>query len=62
LKVIGTRTIKVTERDETMCTLEAVRYVPEARYNLISIGVLDRGKTSTRKCVFYEISVIVYVC
>ena len=40
-EVIGTGTVKVTERDGTMRALEAVRYVPEARYNLISISVLD---------------------
>jgi len=40
-KIIDTGTIKVTKRDGTMRALEAVWYVPEARYNLISIGVLD---------------------
>ena len=40
-KVIGTGTVKVTGRDVTMDALEAARYVPEARYNLISIKVLD---------------------
>ena len=40
-EVIGTGTVKVTERDGTVRALEAVRYVPEARYNLISIRVLD---------------------
>ena len=40
-EVIGTGTVKVTKRDETMHALEAVRYVAEARYNLISIRVLD---------------------
>ena len=40
-EVIGTRTIKITERDRTVRALEAVWYVPEARYNLISIRVLD---------------------
>ena len=29
------------ERDETVRALEAVRYAPEARYNLTSIRVLD---------------------
>ena len=33
-EVIGTGTV-VTGRDGTMRALEAVRYVPEARYNLI---------------------------
>ena len=40
-EVIGTGTVKITGRDETVRALEAVRYVPEARYNLISIRVLD---------------------
>ena len=40
-KVIGTGTVKVTGRDETIRALEAVRYVPKAQYNLISIRVLD---------------------
>ena len=38
---IGTRAVKVTERDEMVRALKAVRYVSEARYNLISIGVID---------------------
>jgi len=33
--------IKVTERDWTVRALEAVRYVLEAHFNLISIRVLD---------------------
>ena len=36
-KVIGIGTVKITERDETMRAQEAVRYVPEARYNLIRV-------------------------
>jgi len=40
-EVIATGTIKITEREGTVRALEAVRYVPEARYNLISIGVID---------------------
>ena len=40
-EVIGTGTVKVTERDGTVRALEAVQYVPEARYNLISIRVID---------------------
>jgi len=39
--VITTGTVNVTKRDEMVCALEAVQYVLEARYNLISIGVLD---------------------
>jgi len=38
---IDTRTVKVTGRDGTMRALEVVRYVPEARYNLTFIGVLN---------------------
>ena len=33
---IGTGIVKVTERDGTVLTLEVVRYIPEARYNLKS--------------------------
>ena len=40
-EVIGTGTVKVIERDGTVCALETVRYVPEAHFNLISIRVLD---------------------
>ena len=40
-EVIGTETVKITERDGTVCALEAIQYVPEAPYNLISIRVLD---------------------
>ena len=40
-EVIGTGTIDVTERDKTVHALEAVWYVPKARYNLIFIRVLD---------------------
>jgi len=42
-KVIGTMTIKVTERDGIVRALEVVWYVLEARYNLIFIGVLDEN-------------------
>ena len=40
-EIIDTRTIKVIGRDGTVRALEAVRYVPKAQYNLISIRVLD---------------------
>ena len=40
-EVIGNGTVKITGRDGTVRTLEAVWYVPEARYNLISIKVLN---------------------
>jgi len=40
-EIIGTGTVKVTGRDGIVRALEAVWYVPEARYNLISIRVLD---------------------
>ena len=41
-KIIGTRTVKVIERDGMVHVLEAVLYIPEARYNLISICVLHK--------------------
>ena len=41
-EVIDTGIVKVTGRDRTVRTLEAVRYVSKARYNLISIRVLDK--------------------
>ena len=41
-EVISTGTVKITERDVIVCALEAVQYVPKARYNLISIKVLER--------------------
>ena len=40
-EVIDIGTVKVIGRDGTVRALEAVWYVPEARYNLISIRVLD---------------------
>ena len=40
-EVIGVGTVKITGRDGTVRALEAVQYIPEARYNLISIRVLD---------------------
>jgi len=40
-EVIDTGTVNVTYRDGMVRALEAVRYVPETWYNLISIGVLD---------------------
>ena len=40
-EIIITGIAKVTKRDRTVYALEAVRYVSEARYNLISIRVLD---------------------
>ena len=40
-EVIDIGTVKVTRIDWTVRTLESVRYVPEAMYNLIFIGVLD---------------------
>ena len=40
-EVIDIRTAKVIERDGTMRVLEVVWYIPEARYNLIFIRVLD---------------------
>jgi len=40
-EVIGTGIVRVTERDGTVRAMEAVQYVSEAQYNLISIRVLD---------------------
>ena len=40
-EVIGTGTVKITGRDGKVRALEAVRYIPKAWYNLISIRVLD---------------------
>ena len=40
-EVISTGTIKLIERDGTMRALEAIRYIPEAQYKLISISVLN---------------------
>jgi len=40
-KIIDTETVNVTCRDGTVHALEVVCYVPEARYNLISIEMLD---------------------
>jgi len=51
-EVISTGTVKITERDVIVCALEAVQYVPKARYNLISIKVLERRMScpsSTRR-------------
>ena len=39
-EVMGTGTVNVPYRDGLVRALEAVWYVSEARYNLISIGVL----------------------
>ena len=43
-EVIVTGTIKITERGGTVHALEAVWYIPEARYNLISIRVLNEER------------------
>ena len=40
-EIIGTGKVNITDIGETMHALEAVQYVQEAPYNLISIGVLD---------------------
>jgi len=47
-KVICTGTVNVTKRDGMMCALKAVWYVPEERYNLISIGVLDEERCGSK--------------
>ena len=41
-EVIGTGTVKVTERDGAVRALEAVRYISEACYNQIFIRVLNK--------------------
>jgi len=48
-KIIGTGTVKVTKRDRMMCALEAVWYVPEVHYNVISIKMLTK-KDAGSKC------------
>ena len=50
-EVIGIGTIKVTERGGTVNALEAVRYVPETRYNIIPQGCSmkkDAGSTCNK--------------
>jgi len=51
-EIIGIGTVKVTERDGMLRTQEAVRYVLEACYNLISIRCLtkkDVDPSATRR-------------
>ena len=43
-EVIGAGIVNVTCRDGTVRVLEAVWYVSEALYNLISIGLLDEKR------------------
>ena len=40
-RVMGTGTVKINVKDGTVRALAKVRYVPKARCNLISMGVLD---------------------
>ncbi|KAJ8633371.1 hypothetical protein MRB53_026707 [Persea americana] len=40
-KTVGTRTIKIKMYDEIVRTLAEVRYVPDLKKNLISLGALD---------------------
>ena len=47
--IFGTGTVKITKRDGNVNAPEAVRYVPEARNNLISIKVLDE-EDARSKC------------
>ena len=47
-EVINIETVKVIGTDETVCTLEAVMYVLEVQYNLISIRVLDEKGCQTK--------------
>jgi len=48
-EVMSTGTVKITGRDGTVRALKSVRYVPETRYNLISIRVLEK-KNAGSKC------------
>jgi len=41
-KVIGEETMQFRSHDGCITTLQGVRYVPESRYNLISLGALHR--------------------
>jgi len=41
-KVIGEGTIQFQSHDECITTLQGVRHVPESRYNLISLGSIQR--------------------
>ena len=47
-KFIGTGTINIIERDGIMQGLKAVQYVPETRYNLISIRVSTKKDTGSK--------------
>ena len=47
-EVIETGIVKVIGRDGTVRALEAVRYVLEAWYNLISIRVLDKKDAGSK--------------
>jgi len=47
---IVTGTCNVIGRHRTMLALEAVRYIPEAWYNIISKGVLDKERCRIHKC------------
>jgi len=40
-EVIDIGTINITSRNRKVRALEVIRYVSEARYNLVFIGVLD---------------------
>ena len=40
-EILSTETIIVTSRDKMVRALKTVRYVPQVRYNLISIWMLD---------------------
>ena len=41
-KVIGEGTIRFHSHDECITTLQDIRHVPDSRYNLISLGALER--------------------
>jgi len=40
-KVIGEETIQFLSHDGCITTLQAVRHIPDSRYNLISFGALQ---------------------
>jgi len=55
--VIGEETIHFQSHDECITTLPGVRHVPESRYNLISLGVLQReGFGFSSECDLMKVS------
>ena len=56
-KVIGERTILFRSHDGCITTLQGVRHVPELKYNLISLGVLQgKGFSFSSKSDLMEVS------